>query len=114
MARSKGALALLLLSSLHTAAAATTLVDSTGSLNKASALPPTTFKDGSSGVVALLTSPGTTGSLFPSVTTVVVDGSILKAPGASLEESTGLARGIGAAAAGTLADAVVLGGVTMG
>ena len=45
---------------------------------------------------------------------MVVDGSILKAPGASLEESTGLARGIGAAAAGTLADAVVLGGVTMG
>lgn len=40
--------------------------------------------------------------------------SIIKAPGASLEESTGLARGIGAAAAGTLADAIVLGGVTMG
>ncbi|KAL7497193.1 hypothetical protein ACHAWT_005240 [Skeletonema menzelii] len=116
MARSKGALALLLLSSLLSSshAAATTLVDSTGSLNKASSLPPTTFKDGSSGVVALLTSPGTTGSLFPPTATVVVDGSILKAPGASLEESTGLARGIGAAAAGTLADAVVLGGVTMG
>ena len=45
---------------------------------------------------------------------MVVDGSILKAPGASLEESTGLARGIGAAAAGTLADAIVLGGVTLG
>jgi hypothetical protein len=120
MARSKGALALLLLlssqlsSSSH--AATTTLVDSTGSLNKASSLPPTTFKeeDGSSGVVALLTSPGTIGSLFPPVTTVSVDGSILTAPGASLEESTGLARGIGAAAAGTLADAIVLGGVTMG
>lgn len=119
MSRSKGALALLLLSSFlsssSTHAATTTLVDSTGSLNKASTLPPTTFKeDGSSGVVALLTSPGTTGSFFPPVTTVIVDGSILKAPGASLEESTGLARGIGAAAAGTLADAVVLGGVTMG
>jgi len=122
MARSKGALALLLLlssqlsSSSH--AATTTLVDSTGSLNKASSLPPTTFKEedgsSSSGVVALLTSPGTTGSLFPPVTTVSVDGSILTAPGASLEESTGLARGIGAAAAGTLADAIVLGGVTMG
>jgi hypothetical protein len=123
MARSKkGALALLLLlssqlSSSH--AATTTLVDSTGSLNKASSLPPTTFKEdgsssSSSGVVALLTSPGTTGSLFPPVTTVIVDGSILKAPGASLEESTGLARGIGAAAAGTLADAIVLSGVTMG
>lgn len=64
--------------------------------------------------MALLTSPGTTGSLFPPVSTVVVDDSILKAPGASLEESTGLARGIGAAAVGTLADAIVLGGVTMG
>jgi hypothetical protein len=115
---SKGAaLALLLLSILSSSttchAAATTLVDSTGSLNKASSLPPTTLK---SGIVALLTSPGTTGSFFPSVSTVVVDNndSIIKAPGASLEESTGLARGIGAAAAGTLADAIVLGGVTMG
>lgn len=117
MAMAKGAaLALLLLSILSSStchAAATTLVDSTGSLNKASSLPPTTLK---SGIVALLTSPGTTGSFFPSVSTVVVDNndSIIKAPGASLEESTGLARGIGAAAAGTLADAIVLGGVTMG
>jgi len=88
-------------------AAATTLVDSSGTLTK-SLLPST---DG--GIVALLSSPGTP-SLFPSSSTVNIEDNIISSPGASLEESTGLlARGIGAAAAGSIAGAVVLTGVTL-
>lgn len=90
-------------------AAATTLVDSSGSLTK-SLLPPPTEGDG---IVALIFSPGTPGP-FPSSDAVSVEDDVISAPGASLEESSGLlARGIGAAAAGSVAGAVVLTGVTL-
>ena len=89
-------------------AAATTLVDSSGSLTKS--LIPSSENEG---MIALLSSPGTP-SLFPSTSTVTIEDNILSAPGASLEESPGLlARGIGAAAAGSIASAVVLTGVTL-
>ncbi len=74
------------------------------------------------GIVALLSSPGTPSSLFPSSSsTAVVDieNNIIHSPGASLEEESSssspglLARGIGAAAAGSIAGAVVLTGVTL-
>lgn len=70
---------------------------------------------GGDGIVALLSSPGTPSTgLFSSSTAVSVDGNVISAPGASLEESSGLlARGIGAAAAGSIAGAVVLTGVTL-
>ena len=107
--------ALTLLVSLIAAAdvkGSTTLVDSLGSLNKAIPTIPH-----NKGIVALLTSPGTTGSLFPDTNDVSVDstdtGVVIKAPGASLEETSGLARGNGAAAAGSIAGAVILGGVTL-
>lgn len=95
---------------VHSAA---TLVDSTGILNKG--LPTISPKGG---VVALLTSPGTSGSVFPDANDVSVEdyGSeiLITAPGASLEGvSSGLARGTGAAAAGSLAGAVILSGVTL-
>mmetsp|Transcript_30382 Transcript_30382/g.55077 ORF Transcript_30382/g.55077 Transcript_30382/m.55077 type:complete len:509 (-) Transcript_30382:90-1616(-) len=86
-------------------AAATTLVDSAGSLTKA-LLPSPTEGDG---IVALLSSPGTP-SLFSSSTTVNFDNNVISAPGASLEESS---RAIGAAAAGSIAGAVVMTGVTL-
>ena len=64
-------------------------------------------------MVALLSSPGTP-SLFPSSNTVTIDNNIISAPGASLEKSPGLlARGIGAATAGSIAGAVVMTGVTL-
>eukprot|EP00580_Thalassiosira_gravida_P010398 CAMPEP_0201624710 /NCGR_PEP_ID=MMETSP0493-20130528/785_1 /ASSEMBLY_ACC=CAM_ASM_000838 /TAXON_ID=420259 /ORGANISM="Thalassiosira gravida, Strain GMp14c1" /LENGTH=514 /DNA_ID=CAMNT_0048094587 /DNA_START=35 /DNA_END=1579 /DNA_ORIENTATION=+ len=92
------------------ASAATTLVDSSGSLTQ-SLLPSPT---GGDGIVALLSSPGTPGNLFSSSTTVTVDNDIISAPGASLEESSGiLGRGVAAAAAGSIAGAVVLTGVTL-
>ncbi|EED91273.1 predicted protein [Thalassiosira pseudonana CCMP1335] len=108
-------IATLLLSQLPSTHAATTLIDSTGLLTKA--IPSIS----QSGIVALLTSPGTTGSLFPESNDVSLDtassdssgGVIIKAPGACLEESSGLARGSGAAAAGSVAGAVVLSGVTL-
>ena len=93
--------------SYASAAAATTLVDASGSLTK-SPLPSS-----QDGLVALLSSPGTP-SLFPSTNSVNVENNIISAPGASLEESPGLlARGIGAAAAGSIAGAVVMTGVTL-
>jgi len=93
------------------AAAAITLVDSKGSLTKA--LLPTPSEKG---IVALICSPGTPSLLFPSTSTVNVDedGGVIRAPGASLEDSgSALARGVGAAAAGSVAGAVVLTGVTI-
>lgn len=94
------------------ATAATTLVDSSGSLTK-SLIPSS---DSNGGLVALLSSPGTP-SLFSSsstTNTVNIENNIINAPGASLEESSGLlSRGIGAAAAGSIAGAVVLTGVTL-
>ncbi|KAL9188711.1 hypothetical protein ACHAXT_007089 [Thalassiosira profunda] len=94
-----------LLASTSVASAATTLVDSSGALTK-SLLP----SDG--GLVALLSSPDTP-SPFPASSAVTADDGVISAPGASLEESPGpLARGIGAAAAGSVAGAVVLAGVT--
>lgn len=103
----------LILASTNNVEGATTLVDASGSLNKAIPAISTT------GIVALLTSPGTTGSLFPSTDGVSVDstdsGVIISAPGATLESATGtgLSTGNGAAAAGSLAGAVILGGVTL-
>ena len=94
------------------AAAAITLVDSKGSLTKALLPTPSSEK----GIVALICSPGTPSLLFPSTSTVNVDedGGVIRAPGASLEDSgSALARGVGAAAAGSVAGAVVLTGVTI-
>ena len=64
------------------------------------------------GIVALLSSPGTT-NLFTSsptaTSTVSIENGVLSAPGASLEESSEpLTRGIGAAATGSVAEAMVL------
>lgn len=90
-------------------AAATTLVDSSGSLTNSLLRSPTA----GDGIVALLSSPGTPGP-FSSSSAVTVENNVISAPGASLEESSGLlARGIGAAAAGSVAGAVVLTGVTL-
>eukprot|EP00584_Thalassiosira_punctigera_P002722 CAMPEP_0172528690 /NCGR_PEP_ID=MMETSP1067-20121228/2999_1 /TAXON_ID=265564 ORGANISM="Thalassiosira punctigera, Strain Tpunct2005C2" /NCGR_SAMPLE_ID=MMETSP1067 /ASSEMBLY_ACC=CAM_ASM_000444 /LENGTH=517 /DNA_ID=CAMNT_0013312647 /DNA_START=14 /DNA_END=1567 /DNA_ORIENTATION=- len=90
--------------------AATTLVDSSGALTKALLPAPT----GDGGIVALLSSPGTPGPFSSSSATVSVDGDVISAPGASLEESSGpLARGTGSAAAASVAGAVVLTGVTL-
>jgi hypothetical protein len=102
-------------------------VDSSGSLTKALLPTPSGGGDGEGGgIVALLSSPGTPSPLFfphpPSsssssmINTVNVDedGSVIRAPGASLEDSgSALARGIGAAAAASIAGAVVMTGVTM-
>ena len=107
-----------------TSAKAITLVDSSGSLTKALLPSPTTSDDDNSsntGIVALLSSPGTPSSLFPVTSTVEIENNIIRSPGASLEEEYSssssprgvLARGIGAAAAGSIAGAVVLTGVTL-
>ena len=108
--------------SASAASSAITLVDSSGALTKA-LLP-----SGGGGIVALLSSPGTPTPLFfpPSSTSsssnaimintvnVDEDGSVIRAPGASLEDSgSALARGMGAAAAASIASAVVMTGVTM-
>lgn len=108
--------------SASAASTAITLVDSSGALTKA-LLP-----SGGGGIVALLSSPGTPTPLFfpPSSTSsssnammintvnVDEDGSVIRAPGASLEDSgSALARGMGAAAAASIASAVVMTGVTM-
>ena len=124
------------------AAAATTttsitLVDSSGSLTRA-LLPNvrSTANGGDDGgvgggIVALLSSPGTPNPLFfppapapaaaasssstaTNAVTVDADGSIIRAPGASLEDSgSSLARGVGAAAASYVAGSVVMTGVTV-
>mmetsp|Transcript_33310 Transcript_33310/g.70074 ORF Transcript_33310/g.70074 Transcript_33310/m.70074 type:complete len:515 (+) Transcript_33310:33-1577(+) len=101
---------LLLLSAVtSTSAAPTTLVDSSGSLTKS--LLPT--PEGSDGLVAFLSSPGTP-SPFPATSaTVNIENNVISAPGASLEEGSLLGRGIGAAAAGSIAGAVVVTGVTL-
>ena len=104
---------LLLLAVSYASSSATTLVDSSGLLTKAPLLSSV-----SGGIVALLSSPGTPSNLFPSTsattTTVTIENNVISAPGASLEESSGLlARGIGAAAAGSVAGAVILTGVTL-
>lgn len=113
-----GLILLLLSAAVSPAAAkATTLVDSSGLLTKA-LLPTPTDDTAGDGLVALLSSPGTPSNLFPSTSTVDIENNIIRSPGASLEEESSsssglLARGIGAAAAGSIAGAVVLTGVTV-
>lgn len=93
-----------------------TLIDSTGTLNKAiPSLPPNT------GVVALIASPGTA-SPFDQTDGAVrtnevllssaADGVLITCPGASLESSSLISRGAGAAAVGSLATSVIIAGVT--
>ena len=91
--------------SCNAAAASTTLVDSSGSLTKATI--PT-----SQNLVALLSSPGTP-NLFTNSNTVSIDENVISAPGANLEESGVLGSGIGAAAAASVAGSVILTGVTI-
>ncbi|KAL7519465.1 hypothetical protein ACHAWX_004221 [Stephanocyclus meneghinianus] len=96
-------------------ASQTTLIDSAGHLQKAiPVLPPT-----KRGIVALLTGPSAS-SLFPETDRVTLsddsdDGIVLlTSPGASLESTSLLERGVAAAASGVVASSVVLTGVTAG
>lgn len=96
-------------------ASQTTLIDSAGRLQKAiPVLPPT-----KRGIVALLTGPSAS-SLFPETDRVTLsddsdDGILLlTSPGASLESTSLLERGVAAAASGAVASCVVLTGVTAG
>lgn len=89
-----------------------TLIDASGSLNKA--IPSIS----NSGIVALLTSPGTPSWFDEEPVSQVQlsdegDSVVLTSPGASLEPSSLLTRGAGAAAAGSVANSVVLSGVTL-
>lgn len=110
----KLAVASLSLATAPTSAAASkvTLIEATGSLNKAI---PSVSK---AGIVALLTSPGTA-SFFdegPANQVILSDddaGIVITSPGASLESSSLVSRGVGAAAAGSVASSVVLSGVTL-
>lgn len=97
-------------------ASKTTLIDGAGALNKAIPnLPPNT------GIVALISSPGTA-SPFDQTDGVVcsnevflssaADGVLITSPGASLESSSLVSRGAGAAAAGSMATSLIIAGVT--